>query len=42
MKINNNANGIVIADAMRFKWLGDDVVPDETPPNAPTGVRIIQ
>ncbi|OGC00994.1 hypothetical protein A2V82_05230 [candidate division KSB1 bacterium RBG_16_48_16] len=42
VKINNNANGIVIADAMRFKWLGDDVVPDETPPNAPTGVRIIQ
>ncbi len=33
-------NGTVIADAVKFHYLGDDVVPDSIPPQPPTNVRV--
>ena len=41
VELTNNANGTVIADAVRFKYLGDEFVPDTTPPNPPENVRVV-
>ena len=41
VKITNNANGYVIADAMRFRYMGgEEFVPDSVPPASPTNVRV--
>ncbi len=42
VRINNKANGYVIADAMRFRFMGDDYVPDLTPPEKPQNVQIVK
>ncbi len=41
VKITNNADGYVIADAIRFRYLGE-IDPDTTPPDPPSNVRIIE
>ncbi len=40
VRITNAANGVVLADAVRFRYLGDDVQPDTDPPQPPSNVRI--
>lgn len=40
--ISNNANSYVVADAVRFKYMGDNYQPNTTPPNPPQNVRIQQ
>ena len=40
VKIINNANGYVIADAVRFKYWGETPPSDTIPPDAPSNVRI--
>jgi len=41
VKVTNNANGYVIADAMRFRYMGgEEFVPDSVPPASPTNVRV--
>lgn len=41
IKITNNADGYVIADGMRFRYMGgDEFTPDSVPPAAPTNVRV--
>ena len=41
VQINNNANGFVLADAMKFKYMGDEsFTPDDTPPATPTNVQV--
>lgn len=41
VKINNNrVNGLVIADALKFKYLGTDVDADQIPPDSPKDVKI--
>ncbi len=42
VEISNKANGWVIADAVRFRFISDDVVPDSTPPDAPKNLKIIE
>jgi len=42
VRITNKSNGIVIADAMRFHYMGDNYNPNNTPPSPPTNVRIQQ
>ncbi len=42
VRITNKANGVVIADAMRFHYMGDNYEPDLTPPQPPKNVRIQQ
>jgi hypothetical protein len=42
VKITNRANGWVIADAMRFRFLGDSADPDTTPPDAPTNLKLME
>jgi len=41
IRISNNANGAVVADAFRFVY-SEGVTGDTTPPNPPTGVMIRQ
>jgi len=41
VKITNDADGYVIADAIRFRYLGE-IDPDTTPPDPPSNVRIIE
>lgn len=41
VQINNQANGVVIADAVRFRYLGESAEPDVTPPQSPQNLRII-
>lgn len=40
IRINNKANGYVIADAMQFHYLGTDVKADLNPPQKPQNVTI--
>ena len=40
--ISNKSNGFVIADAMRFHYLGDNYQPNPTAPNPPQNVRLQQ
>lgn len=40
VRITNKANGVVIADAMRFRYMGENYQPDRTPPRPPQNVRI--
>ncbi len=40
--LSNATNGPVIADAMRFRYMGDHVDPDTTPPQAPKNVKLKQ
>jgi hypothetical protein len=42
VKITNKADGWVIADAVRFRYLGSSVEPDTTPPIAPKNLKIIE
>lgn len=42
IRITNNANGVVMADAMRFHYMGDNYTPNQTRPNPPTNVRLQQ
>ncbi len=42
LRITNDANGWVIADAVRFRYLGQSFQPDETPPNAPQNLKILE
>ena len=41
VKITNNANGYVIADAVKFRYLNEEMVPDSIAPNPPKNLRII-
>ncbi len=40
VKITNKADGTVMADAMRFRYMGPDYVPDTTPPASPENVQV--
>ena len=40
LRITNKANGSVIADAVRFHYMGDNAIPDTTPPDTPKNVRV--
>ncbi|MBN1481251.1 hypothetical protein EH223_02595 [candidate division KSB1 bacterium] len=40
VKITNKANGWVIADAVRFRFLGDVAEPDTIPPEPPDNLKI--
>ncbi len=40
VELTNNANGVVIADAVRFEFKGDNPDGDITPPNPPQGVQV--
>ena len=40
VQLTNNANGVVIADAIKFEFKGDDPNADTTPPNPPQGVEV--
>lgn len=40
VEISNNANGIVVADAIRFQFKGVDFDADNIPPSPPTGVKV--
>jgi len=40
--LSNNTNGTVIADAIRFRFLGKELQPDQTPPAPPQNVRVLQ
>jgi hypothetical protein len=40
VKITNDANGTVIADAMNFHYMGTDYVPDTTPPASPQNIQV--
>lgn len=42
VRISNKADGVVLADAMRFHYMGDDYVPHTTPPSPPKNVKLIQ
>ena len=42
VRINNKADNYIIADAMRFRFLGANVKADVDPPQAPRNVRILQ
>lgn len=41
VQTNNKADGVVLADAIRFRFLGESVEPDTTPPNPPKNVKIL-
>ncbi len=41
VRITNNANGVVLADAFKFVY-SEGIVGDSTKPDAPTGVRVSQ
>ncbi|MDZ7725247.1 MAG: hypothetical protein U5R06_21130 [candidate division KSB1 bacterium] len=41
VQINNSTDGWVIADAVRFKYLGENATPDTTAPEPPSNIRII-
>jgi hypothetical protein len=40
LRISNKANNVVIADAMRFHYMGDTYVPDSIPPESPKNVQV--
>ncbi len=40
VELTNNANGIVIADAIKFEFMGDNPNADITPPNPPNGIEV--
>ena len=40
VRFTNKANGVVIADAVKFHYMGDGYVPDTTPPESPKNVRV--
>jgi hypothetical protein len=42
VKITNKANGWVIADAMRFRYLGDTAEADTIPPVAPKNLKVLE
>ena len=42
IKITNNTSGVVISDAVKFVYRGPLGNSDITPPNAPTGVKVIR
>ncbi|MBN1466869.1 hypothetical protein JXA02_14035 [candidate division KSB1 bacterium] len=42
VKLTNKANGWVIADAVRFRYLGDSQVPDTLPPDSPKNLRLYE
>ncbi|RPH93906.1 MAG: hypothetical protein EHM72_15985 [Calditrichaeota bacterium] len=42
LRISNKTNGQVLADAVRFRYLGDHVEPDTTPPNPPQNLKIVE
>ena len=41
VRITNKADGIVLADAMRFRFLGEGIEPDVTPPIPPKNLKIL-
>ena len=42
LHLTNDTNGWVVADAVRFRYLGQSFQPDETPPDAPVNLKIIE
>jgi len=40
VELTNNANGVVIADAIKFEFKGDNPDADITPPDPPQGVEV--
>jgi hypothetical protein len=40
VRLTNKANGVVIADAVKFHYMGENYVPDTTPPESPKNVRV--
>jgi len=40
VELTNNANGVVIADAIKFEFKGDNPNADTTPPDPPQGVEV--
>ncbi|MBN1560777.1 hypothetical protein JW998_11040 [candidate division KSB1 bacterium] len=42
LQITNKANGWVIADAVRFRFLGENIEPDTQPPVPPNNLKIVE
>ena len=42
VQLSDNANGLIIADAIRFRYLGEDFEPDTIPPKPPENVQVIE
>ncbi len=42
VELTNKADGVVIADAIKFEYRGDNPNVDITPPNPPQGVKVIR
>jgi hypothetical protein len=42
LRVTNDTNSWVIADAVRFRYLGQSFQPDETPPTAPQNLIIVE